>query len=344
MRRERWCSRRGCFKTRFEGLRAAPAGRSKDGVLKQPLSRLFRSVLSVLVVGISSSWAVGCGPTDAPRDLSPRAGAVDTASAAPSVDPVSPAVSPPAAGQSPTVQAATQPATGRHARWDAILRSVVTGEGWVDYSQLQSRFRGELATYLKELATTRLADLASAVEKKAFWINAYNAVCVQLVLDHGVPAEVPHSFFLGKNIFKEEKYTVGRKVRSLEDIEHRILRQEFADSRIHAAIVCAASSCPRLRPEAFSALRLDAQLDEECRRWVNRGTDKKGRRKNFLDQKRKVFFISKIFSWFEDDFGGGNDGVRRFLQRFADPPTRTFLEQYRVELEYLDYDWSTNIR
>ncbi len=229
-----------------------------------------------------------------------------------------------------------------HAGWDRLLKKYVTEGGWVDYRRLQARDGAELKAYLKQLAGTNVAELGSRNAQKAFWINAYNAICVQTLIDQKLPEEVPHAFFFGTNIFKLETYKVAGKIRSLDEIEHEILRKRFTDSRIHAVVVCGASSCPRLRPEAFDGARLEAQLDEEARRWISVGKDLKGKRKNYLDRGRKIFYASKILDWYMEDFGDNVAGVRKFIQRYADPQVRQFMTANKVRIKYLDYDWRLN--
>ncbi|MEM7234256.1 MAG: DUF547 domain-containing protein, partial [Planctomycetota bacterium] len=175
-------------------------------------------------------------------------------------------------------------------------------------------------------------------------VNAYNALCVQKLIDHKLPKKVPNAVFFGANIFKESTYKVAGKVRSLDDIEHGILRQSFKDNRIHAALVCGASSCPRLRAEAYEGRKLDQQLDEECRRWIRSGLDLKGKRKNYLDRRRNVFYASKIFDWFEEDFGDSTKGVLKFIKKYASDDDRRFLEANRVTVRYLTYDWTLNFK
>ena len=229
-----------------------------------------------------------------------------------------------------------------HGRWEKILRSTVSEDGWVDYRSIREKWSGELETYIEELGKASPEKLIGASEKEAFWINAYNAICVKKLLDHKLPATVPHAVFFGKNIFKERTYRVAGKPRSLDDIEHRILRRSFKDRRVHAALVCGASSCPRLRPEAYSGKKLAQQLDEECRRWVQVGKDKKGRRKNYLDREKKIFYVSKIFDWYQEDFDDSAAGVLRFIRKYAAEEDRKFLESQQVRVRYLDYDWALN--
>ncbi|MBI4605922.1 MAG: hypothetical protein HY721_28490, partial [Planctomycetes bacterium] len=103
-----------------------------------------------------------------------------------------------------------------------------------------------------------------------------------------------------------------------------------------------ARSCPRLRPEAYDGRRLGEQLDEECRSWIQVETTKDGRRKNHLDRAANVFRVSRIFDWYSEDFGEGEEGVLAFLKKHASPSDREHLEKVKVRIEYLPYDWSSN--
>ncbi len=227
-------------------------------------------------------------------------------------------------------------------RWDRLLKADVTEDGWVDYEAIRSKSSADLKAIIHELGSVDVDRLGTVNERKAFWINAYNALTIQKLIDSDLPDEVPHASFFGKNIFKERTYRVAGKIRSLDDIEHGILRKKFRDNRIHAALVCGASSCPRLRLEAYTGAELDRQLDEEARRWVQVGKNKKGERKNYLDRKRGIYYVSKIFDWFEEDFGDSSEGVLKFLRRYASERDRRFMERNRVKVRYLTYDWSIN--
>jgi len=232
-----------------------------------------------------------------------------------------------------------------HQRWDKLLKANVNQQGWVNYKNLRGKDAAELKAYLWELAAADPARLGGKNDQKAFWINAYNSICVQTIIDEGVPAEVPHAIFFGTNIFKLEKYKVAGKVRSLDEIEHEILRVKYPDSRIHASVVCGASSCPRLRPEAYTGETLDKQLDEEAKSWITVEKDKAGKRKNYLDRKSKTFHVSKIFDWYEVDFEDSEAGVLRFLRKHGTDSDREFLDNNKVNkvgIKYLTYDWSSN--
>ncbi len=229
-----------------------------------------------------------------------------------------------------------------HTGWNKILKATVTDDGCVEYEAIRKKLSRDLKAYLDSLGKASLKELKTDAEKKAFWINAYNAVCVQTLIDSGLPKEVPHAAFFGKNIFTQRTCRIAGKIRSLDDIEHRILRKEFKDNRVHAAVVCGASSCPRLRREAYTAKDVDRQLDEEARRWVQTGRTKDGKRKNYLDRRKGVLYVSKIFDWFEEDFGGSDKGVLNFVKRHASESDRKFLEKNRVKLKYLTYSWRLN--
>jgi len=228
-----------------------------------------------------------------------------------------------------------------YARWDAILRATVSEDGWVDYAAIRESHAAELGAFIREIGDLRLEGMDRKAQM-AFWINAYNAVCIKKILDHDLPDEVPHASFFGTNIFTEETYRVAGRVRSLDQIEHEILRKRFKDNRVHAALVCAASSCPRLRNEAYRGPKLDQQLDEECRRWIQVGRDKRGRRKNHLDRKENVLHVSKIFDWYEEDFGDSDEGIRKFVARFSNQEDATFISRHDPEIEFLPYDWHLN--
>lgn len=241
------------------------------------------------------------------------------------------------------VTAGDGPGDKLHDPWDRLLRSHVTEDGWVAYGRLQAESGGELLAYLDSLADIDASALPRD-EQIAFWINAYNALCIQTLIDQKLPSSVPHQSFLGvgTNIFTLERRKIAGRVRSLDDIEHRVLRKRFDEPRVHAALVCGASSCPRLRPEAFIGSRLDRQLDEEMRRWIQSGLDLSGKRKNRLDRERQVFYASRIFDWFKKDFGGTDKAVLEFVKKYVDAEDREFLDKNKVSIRFLDYSWRIN--
>jgi len=228
-----------------------------------------------------------------------------------------------------------------HRHWTELLAAHVRGDA-VDYVGLKER-RAALQVYLDELASVTPEELASwsRDDRFAYWINAYNAFCVQLVVDN-YPLESIRDLggkLLGRVWDKEyipltAHHPDGDDDRlSLNDLEHEILRVQFPDARLHAAINCASYSCPPLRPEAFVGSRLDVQLDEQMRGFVA------DRARNQLDAAAGKAVVSELFSWFSEDFERDAGSVRSYLARFA-PGDGGWIE--KADLEYLDYDWSLN--
>jgi hypothetical protein len=138
-------------------------------------------------------------------------------------------------------------------------------------------------------------------------------------------------------LFKTWKFRVAGKDRTPDEIEHQILRSKFAEPRIHFAIVCASASCPPLRPEAYVAERLDAQLEAQALAFLQ------DRSRNVIDPKTKTLRLSAVFDWFREDFEKAAGSVPAFVARYvADPGTQKWLLAGPVKIAYLDYDWTLN--
>jgi len=173
--------------------------------------------------------------------------------------------------------------------------------------------------------------------KLAYWINAYNVFTIDLIVEHH-PVESIRD--IGSFLFPVWNETVatveGRDV-SLGDIEHEILRK-MDEPRIHAAIVCASTSCPPLARRAFRAERLGEQLDGAMRRWL--ASPAKG---VSIDRARRTVRVSAIFDWFEEDFER-EGGVLATIARYVDDEDATWLRGpgRDARIRYLDYDWTLN--
>ena len=130
---------------------------------------------------------------------------------------------------------------------------------------------------------------------------------------------------------------VAGKQMSQDDIEHRILRKELKDPRIHFAIVCASSSCPKLARYAFSEENVQRQLEEETRKYINsdRGTR--------IDYAENTLYLSKIFDWFAGDFESKSGSVLAFIRHYLKEDAIIFLKR-KPKIEYLHYDWALNAR
>lgn len=124
----------------------------------------------------------------------------------------------------------------------------------------------------------------------------------------------------------------------MNEIEHEIIRPKFKEPRIHFALVCAAMGCPPLLNEAFTGEKLDRQLDYLAKEFLNNP------QKNEFDVEKRVTRISKIFDWYEKDFGDNKQDVLRFV---ADYLPQSLAQEIRAnpdawKVEYKDYDWSLN--
>jgi hypothetical protein len=234
-------------------------------------------------------------------------------------------------------RAGCPPTDHGHAAWTAILdRSVDAGA--VDYASL-ARDDRELDAYLATLSATCAADYErwTRAERLAFWINAYNAFTVRLVLDHYPIASIRDVGWLPLAAFRRKFIPMpelkGGTI-SLDDIEHRTLRSAFREPRIHFALVCAARSCPALRAEAYRGADLDRQLDDQGRSFLRDAA------KNRLDTAAKTLYLSSIFQWFRGDF----EETHGSLWAFVAPYLGETATVPAPRIEFLDYDWRLNDR
>lgn len=232
-------------------------------------------------------------------------------------------------------EAPAAPFDHEHSALSALLGAHVRG-GSVDYEALR-RDRRALDAYLNTLAATSTHAGWSEPQRFAFWINAYNAYTLALVLDNpGVASirDIGWPFSPWKRAFIPMAGLRGA-VLTLDDIEHNVIRVEHPDPRLHMALVCASRSCPPLRAEAYTAAKLDAQLDEQARVFLN------DRSKNHIDIGAGTLALSKIFSWYGADFERVG-GVNAFVARYLPPAEAAAVRSGQLTLSYLAYDWSLN--
>jgi len=228
-----------------------------------------------------------------------------------------------------------------HALWDGFLKKYVianhpSGIYRVHYAQVSKEDRTTLQRYVHDMQQVVVTRL-NRNEQKAYWVNLYNALTVQLVLEH-YPVKSIRDINISPGIFSKGPWqkkllTIQAETLSLDDIEHRILRPIWKDNRIHYAVNCASLGCPNLLPEAFSTEKMEAQLDRSARDFINhpRGVAVEG----------KNLKLSKIYDWFNEDFSGSSDGVIQHLSAFAAPDLARALANFRGKITY-DYDWRLN--
>ena len=170
--------------------------------------------------------------------------------------------------------------------------------------------------------------LKTKQEKLAFYINAYNVLAIKMVLDHWPVESIKDIGGLFSPVWKKEAGTINHKTVTLHHVEHEVLRK-MNEPRIHMAIVCASVSCPDLRNEAYTAGKIEMQLDEQSKLFLS--NNKKG-----LYIKGNTVYVSKIFDWFEDDFDQFG-GVNRFIRKYNNNVTAGM----KIDAD-IDYDWNLN--
>ncbi|MCU0338846.1 MAG: DUF547 domain-containing protein [Spirosomaceae bacterium] len=235
-------------------------------------------------------------------------------------------------GNCTTTPTSTAPPV-EHTAWDKLLKKHVNDKGFVNYTNFKKDY-DELKKYLDMLSANAPNNKWTQEEQLAYWINAYNAFTVQLILDNypgissikdlGSKVKIPFV----SDAWTIKFITIGGKKMDLNNIEHGIIRKKFDEPRIHFALVCAAKSCPPLRNEAFVAARLDTQLDDQGRDFLNDKT-----KNNVTKDKAE---LSKILSWYGGDFTKKMpmvDWVNKYSAVKIDKKT---------PISHLDYDWDLN--
>jgi len=205
--------------------------------------------------------------------------------------------------------------------------------GRVDYAGLKKNDESSLSAYLEILENVRASSL-SREEQSAFYINAYNAWTIKLVLSAwpGIRSIKEIGPFWSTP-WRREFIPLDGRTMSLDGIEHGIIRPNFRDPRIHFALNCASKSCPPLLNEPYQGRILNAQLDSVTRAFIN------DRQNNRLEG--ETLYVSRIFDWYAADFEGG---IVSFFLKYGDETLIKALENggHRISVKYLDYDWSLN--
>ncbi len=228
----------------------------------------------------------------------------------------------------------------------------------VDYKGLKAA-PGKLNAFLKAVADLPPADFEKFSEKAkiAFWTNAYNALTLEAIIaNYPIKSSFTRSLVYPENsirqisgVWDKLKWNVMGSQMTLEDIEHKRLRVDFAEPRIHMALVCAAMGCPPLANEPYVAERLDEQFDDRAKKFLSDA------KKFHVDRKAKRVYLSSIFKWFGSDFVSKyppgekfadfdeeERAVFAFVTVTLSDEDREFLEAGGYSVKYLDYDWTLN--
>jgi len=244
----------------------------------------------------------------------------------------------------------------------AVLKSYVDKEGMVNYRDLK-KDRDKLDAFVDVMSklNRKAFEKWDVNEKIAFWLNAYNALTLKVIIDnYPIKSKFFKSRVYPKNsirqisgVWDKKKFNVmGRKV-TLGHIEHKILRKQYSEPRIHMAMVCAAMSCPHLRKEPYLGNVLDKQLKNQSNRFV---VSQRGFR---IDEEKNVVYLSPILKWFVKDFAKTykpsetrkrfswldkkQQAVLSFVRNHSGKTGLAYLDSDKqFKIKYLKYDWSLN--
>ena len=203
--------------------------------------------------------------------------------------------------------------------------------------------------YLDQLSEVPRAtfDSWTKAERLAFLINAYNAFTIELILtEYPELDSIKDLGSLFQSPWKKEFFTLLGQPRHLDYIEHEVIRVEYQEPLIHFGVNCASIGCPALRDEAFTADKLDQQLQDGLQRFLS------DRSRNRYNTANGTLEVSKIFDWFGEDFEQGHRGYNTLSDVFAphaalladDPQVQEKIRRGQVPITFISYDWSLNDR
>jgi len=228
-----------------------------------------------------------------------------------------------------------------HGAWDKFLKQFVvaphpSGINRVRYQAVTAVDLKDLKSYLQSMQGLAISTYNSA-EQKAFWINLYNALTVDVILSRFPVASI-RDINISPGLFERGPWgakllTVEGEKLSLDDIEHRILRPIWKDNRIHYAVNCASLGCPNLQLVAYTAENTDKLLEQGAREFINHP-------RGVSIQKDRLQ-VSSIYVWFQGDFGRDAEDLMEHWQEYASPALAEALEKYSGGLNH-DYDWRLN--
>ncbi len=217
-----------------------------------------------------------------------------------------------------------------HSLWDELLESHVNQDGWVNYNGFKNESI-KLRNYLKELGEHPPSNNWSHEEELTYWVNAYNAFTVQLILDHypvNSIKDIGGSVPMVNSPWDIKFFKIGGISMDLNTIEHDILRKKIGDPRIHFAINCASVSCPILRKEAYTSDKIHQQLDEQTRVFINDSS------RNKLTE--SLIELSPIFNWFRSDFEK-DQKLTQYINQYTDIEISP-----NTKISWREYNWALN--
>jgi hypothetical protein len=228
-----------------------------------------------------------------------------------------------------------------HGAWNRFLKQNViaphpSGINRVRYQAVSADDQKSLKNYLLALQALAISSYNRG-KQKAYWINLYNALTVELIISRFPLASIrdinisPGLFVRGP--WGAKLLTIEGEKLSLDDIEHRILRPIWRDNRVHYALNCASLGCPNLQPLAYSADNSEALLEKGAREFINHA-------RGVALQNGKLQ-VSSIYVWFQENFGRSAAELMEHWQEYAEPALAGAPEKYQGGLAH-DYDWRLN--
>jgi hypothetical protein len=226
--------------------------------------------------------------------------------------------------------------------WQDLLSKYYDPAHGMKYKELKANDKAALDRLRQQMAQVDVQKLPRN-DQLAYWINLYNINVVGVVVDK-YPVESIRDLstdpIVRLNVFKKDSVRTKQGAMSLNDVENEKIRAGFKDPRIHFAINCAAASCPPIRPEPYTGSRLDQQLDDQTRRFLNGPNGVRIEK----DGSELDLHVTKIMDWFADDFEQWGGGRVTFVRKYLPTDKQKQLDAARgkVDLEFDEYDWKLN--
>jgi hypothetical protein len=213
--------------------------------------------------------------------------------------------------------------------------TAVKGINTLKYASVTAADKQALKSYIATLTALPISQY-NRNQQRAYWINLYNALTVDVVLDH-YPVksimDIKLSGLFTRGPWKKELISVEQQPLSLNDIEHRILRPIWKDPRTHYAVNCASLGCPNLSTQAYTAENMEQQLEQAATAFINHPRG--------VEIKDGTLIVSSIYNWFKEDFGGDDTQVIKHLEQYAKEPLKHQLSTVQSIFDD-QYNWQLN--
>ena len=209
-----------------------------------------------------------------------------------------------------------------HGAWNTLLRKHVNSTGTVNYSGFKSD-KSTLQDYLNLLADNPPQSDWGRSKTMAYWINAYNAFTVKLIVDNYPLGSITD--LEGGKPWSKRWIKLGDQTYTLDQIEKEILLKKYKDARVHFAVNCAAKSCPALLNQAWTASNLESNFERQTKNFINNS--------KFNDISPKSAKVSQLFNWYASDFGD----VKTFINKYSDTQLKS-----NAKIGFMEYDWKLN--